>query len=336
MKISPIAQPSGASAGQAINVAGNDRVSSDRLAQAKAIAKGDQTFSIRPREAPPVEDKQVDRIKKRIQMKTNFSTDRGIIEAEAEEPAAPVDDKSIAPLNIDDTQSGTVEATQPLSPQFAALAKQRRALQVKEKEIADREARLAAGSTEGGSETVLTRLKANPLSVLQEAGVTYDDLTKAIMANPVNPELEELKAQVKALKEGVDKTFSERDQQTEAQVLSEIRLEADGLVAEGDTYEMIRATGSSPDVVKLIHRIYKETGRVIDTRTACDMVEEDLVNETLKIANVKKIQSRITPAASLKPQTQPNQMRTLTNRDTAIAPLDRRARALKAWNESLK
>src|SRR5690349_10494451 len=69
-----------------------------------------------------------------LRMTTNVTPGR----IDTPPPAAPAE----APLAIPDTPEpaeGVVEATQPLSPQLAALAKQKRALQVKERELLDRE-----------------------------------------------------------------------------------------------------------------------------------------------------------------------------------------------------
>src|SRR6478735_4297596 len=55
-------------------------------------------------------------------------------------------------------QAGVAEETQPISPQFAALARQRRALQVKERALADRERALQGQSGQTDS-IALARLK---------------------------------------------------------------------------------------------------------------------------------------------------------------------------------
>ncbi len=62
-----------------------------------------------------------------------------------------------------DTAAAADEVTQPLSPQFAALAKQRRALQVKEREIADREKALQGQSSTQGAGIDVARLKSDPV-----------------------------------------------------------------------------------------------------------------------------------------------------------------------------
>lgn len=228
--------------------------------------------------------------------------------------------------------TGTVEATQPLSPQYAALAKQRRALQVKERELQDKEKAILAKS-QGGDSVDLARLKSEPLSVLLEAGVTYDQLTEAILSNQGNSEVNSLKAEIKALKEGVDKRFTDNETQAETAALAEMQREAIALSAQGDEYELVRETRSVPHVVELIKRTYKETGEVMDVQEALKLVEDSLFEQNQKIAGYKKMQGLF------QPQAQPPQqrgMRTLTNKDTASVPLDRKARALAAALGTLK
>lgn len=243
---------------------------------------------------------------------------------------------SVQELSIPDTNETTAktEATQPLSPQFAELAKRRRALQLKERALAEKEKALAATTT-GSSGIDLARLKSQPLSVLQEAGVTYDELTEAILANEGNAELRALKAEINALKEGIDKKFVEKDTQAEQQVLAEMKREAESLTAQGDAFELVRETRSIPNVMKLIERTYRETGEVLDVSEALKLVEDELFNDLNKLAQVNKIKSQFvqqTPAAPQPKQTLG--MRTLRNQDTASIALSRRARALAAWNNS--
>lgn len=230
----------------------------------------------------------------------------------------------------------TSEVTQPLSPQFAALAKQRRALQVKEREIADREKALQTQPTSAGVD--VARLKSDPLGVLLEAGVTYDQLTEAVLAHQDgSSEISALKAKIEALEEGVDKKLSDRDQQTKQSVLAEMKREATQLAATGEDFELVRETRSIPHVMTLIEKTYDETGEVLDVREAMSLVEEELFKDAQKLANLKKVQAKFAPQpAPVPPPQSHRQMRTLTNRDTAQVPMSAKQRALAAFNGTLR
>lgn len=335
MNIKPIAQGTGV---PAASDAGNGRsVSPNRLQNAVAAAEGKQVERN--------EDKQVERAQndlKKIKMKTNRSVWRDQPPQSLAEAMPEVVEQ--AESNIPDTSvTATVapEETRPLSPQFAALAKAKRDLQVKERQIQERERALEQGGQGSSSQELVERLKSNPLSVLQEHGVTYDQLTEAILnnQNERTPAVIKLEDEIKAIKaslEGRDKSLQERDNQARQQVITQLTREADSLIAQGDDFEMVRETGSKQDAITLIEKTFDQTGEVLDVSEALKLVEDELVEESLKIARIKKIQGRLTPPQEVTQpkQTNPNArvMRTLTNRDGASAPSSARERAIAAFH----
>lgn len=329
MKISPVTQSTG-NPGEALGSASVGRTADPiKMERARAIARGE----VVPEQTG---DPQADRVKQNvrsIKMRTQRSTNHEeMIQPEIEAPQEP---QSII---SESSEQGAVEATQPLSPQFAALAKQKRALQVKERELADREKALSANSSMTDQSELIARLKAQPLSVLQEHGVTYDQLTEAILSGQggVNPEIQALREEIKALKEGVDKTFSTKEEQAEEAALTEMLYEAENLAKEGDAYEMIREQNAYDRVLRHIHSTYKQTGRVLDVSEAMQLIEDQLLGDAEKLARIGKVQSRIAPSPAQPLQSQQKQMRTLTARDSSVAPMSARQRALAAFNGTLK
>lgn len=323
MKITPITGPSMPNAQMTTT---SNTV--DRIMRAKAIAAGET-----PHETTGNE--QVDKLKS-ITMRTNASPDRPIenlLEAETQSP------------NLDtNVEASVAEETKPLSPQLAAFARQKRALQVKERELAEREAKLNSQSGSSTSDELIAKLKANPLSVLQENGVTYDQLTEAILSNPINPEIGQLKDELKALKEELTQQFTTRDKQAEDQVSHEWTLEANRMAADGDTYQFIREAEMIPDVIEGIKAHWRATGELNDLVDTMNKLEERLVENALKAAQIKKVQARLTPSLPEDPQEMPRtpganvkQMRTLTSRDNA-RPIgsDRRSRAMAAFHGQFK
>jgi len=327
MKISPSSGGASNNFGQ-VTPSSQSTASGAKRAAAIAAARCEATIRVSPSDVPSGDVVAKPDEPKRIRMKTQASPDRGLEELQA--LADPIQESTNIPA---EEQVNAAEATKPLDPQRAALAKQRRALQLKEREIADREKALANAPTKDGSE-VIARLKSDPLSVLQEAGVSYDQLTEAILSNGSNAEISKLKNEIKALKEGVDNTFKDRDAQQEQQALNAMKQEAVALSKEGDAFELVRETNSVPKVVDLIHRTWKETGEILDVEEAMSLVENHLVDEYSKVAKLNKVQSQFVQPAPTLPQKQ--QARTLTNRDTARGPLSRRERALMAFQGQLK
>src|ERR1700722_18788190 len=118
----------------------------DRLARAKAAAAGQAPQTVQ--EAKPASDPQVERIQnsvKKIKMRTQVSPDRHL---RIEEPAQsqPAETPPVQETAKNDTldpneQAPAVsEETKPLAPQYAALARQKRELQIAQKQLEDQKA----------------------------------------------------------------------------------------------------------------------------------------------------------------------------------------------------
>lgn len=348
MKISPVAgpanaEPNTAELGQTVNV--------DRIARAKAAFAGQDPNSVTPSADPQIERAQnaIKRIKLNTQRSTNRSVDAVLaaseVEAVANTDAETLESTPSDSLAASEPTADATEATKPLSPQFAALAKAKRAAQAKEAAILAKEQAFAQKEADmKAAFDKLARLKANPLSVLQEEGVTYDQLTESLLSqNQGTAGIDELKAEIKAMKEGFERQQAERDQQVERQVMTQIRKDVDQLISQGDDYEMVREAGYGPKVVELMQRVFKETGELLDTAEAAQLVENELIEESLRFAKLNKIRSRLTTQEQTQLQAAqqaraPAQKvtRTLTSRDGASAPMSARERAIAAFYGKLK
>lgn len=237
--------------------------------------------------------------------------------------------------SLTNDQAGVAEDTQPLSPQYAALAKQRRALQVKERELRNKEQALQSNSGQSNS-VEIARLKSEPLKVLLEAGVSYDDLTQAILNDPGNSELYALRQEFNSYKQEVQNQFSEREAAAERQALMEMGNEAHELVNNTQDFELIRTMGHLPDVTHLIELKYRENGEILSVHQACQMIEDELFKDAQKVAGLDKVRSYFSPAQQAPQMQRHSGMRTLTNRDTATVPLTAKQRAIAAFQGTLK
>lgn len=228
-----------------------------------------------------------------------------------------------------------VEATKELSPEMAQLAKQRRILQMKQKEIEAREKALSNPRDSAGG-VDLDRLKSEPLSVLMENGITFEQLTEAILNSQGNSEISSLKSKIESLEKGIEQKFIEQNAQAEQQVLAEMRKEAHNL-ARSDEFELIREMRHVPDVMRLIEKTYRKTGEVLEVREAMSLFEAELLKDAQRITKFKKLSHMQTPQQQTPPQQrQYTGMRTLTNRDTASVPMSAKARAMAAFYGNLK
>ena len=224
------------------------------------------------------------------------------------------------------SQSDADEETKPLSPQYAALAKTRRALQVKERALMEREKALS--ETNKGWIDPAT-LKSSPLRVLLDQGVTYDQLTQEILNSQHNPEIDALKKEIEALRTGVDTKFKTTADAQEQQALREMAREAEQLAKSSPDFELIQATRSVPDVIRLIETTYRKTGEVIPVTEAMKLVEDELLADSMKLAKIEKIRNAIAPKEQLLAP------KTLTSRNSATQPMTAKQRALAAFYGTL-
>lgn len=327
MKISPVAGT------PTIQQPAATGLSPDKLARIKGLALGQAAAEPTEEEKANLQT-QLAAAQNKITMNVNktpqaVESPQGIVQAE---PDSTVSDASVqAPAASEDTQ--------PLSPQLAQLARQRRALQVKEREIAGREKAIA----DAAKAELIAQLQSQPLGVLQEHGVTYDKLTNDILAaqGQLNPEVEKLKAEIAALKTGVDKRFSDTELAQETHAINYVADKLDALTGVGDDFELLKAAEGEEEVIRRIYSHWKKTGKELDVATVAKQYQDELAEEAERYAKIGLVQKRLTPIEPLQPQTtthqnQPQGMRTLTNKDSARPSMDRRQRAILAMQGQLK
>lgn len=217
------------------------------------------------------------------------------------------------------------EAIQPVSPQIAALAKQKRALQVKERELAEKEKALEAS---GSRADLLQKVKSGQaLSVLQELGITYDQLTNELLGKQSAPDLSQLKEEI--LK-SVDERLTGKDAAQEQAVFEHMKKNIEKLSA-ADEFPFVKAWKAQDKVMELIKRTWQESGEVLDEEEALGMIEAELKEESKVFAPLLKGPEQTTPAAGEMPQKAPQGIKTLTNKDSARPGSSRRQRALAAF-----
>lgn len=268
----------------------------------------------------------------------------------------------IAGTPHDPAQAPTEEPAKadPLSSQFAVLARKEKALRAKqqqmEQSIKQREEALRVRESEllyksntpqqdMSSYISKDKIKQQTLQVLAEAGVSYDELTQQILnQTPTDPRTEahisRLEAQIKKLEEANEnsqKNQTKQQQDAYEAAVRQIRTDAKKLVFTDPQFEMIKATGSVNDVVDLIEKTYAQDGVILSVEDAAAEVEEYLAEEAAKLARLSKIQNRLKPIAKAPvnsnvqpPQSlkQPQPMKTLTNASASSRPLSARERAV--------
>lgn len=302
-----------------------------------------------------------------LQVPTQSTTDEKGHNSSTESPAETVE----APQTLQKTP----EEGQPLSSQFAQLARKEKALRAREIEIKRMEqeykAQQSAKSTQPAVDTSRyidrAELEKNPFGVLAELGLSYESLTEQAANAPTadqvafNKTISALQAEIKSLKDGQDdfkKLAAEQEQNSYKTAIATIRRDVQELVSEGDAFETVKLSGSEGDVVELIEKTFHygmgdkyPKGTVLSAERAAQIVEDHLVEEAYNLVNKStKLKSRLqskppVSEAPAKPvasdSKQPPQLRTLTNATSSSRQYTARERAMFAaqhgpnWREKV-
>lgn len=246
-------------------------------------------------------------------------------------------------------------AADPLAPKFAALARREKALRAERLAIErDRAQWKADQEAQKTSFIPKARFKEDTWGALEEAGLTYEQLTDLALSNPnsSDPMIREMQRQIKAVKDAQEKTTSQladsqkaQDEQARKLIRNEVKL----LVDANEDFETIRAMDAHDSVVELIEAVLEDQGTLMDVSDAAKEIEDYLFEEqAMKIAKLKKVQSKFAPqpqpqqAAEPQKQVPPQkpQVQTLSHRISEGAPKpmsakERRERAILAFRGQL-
>lgn len=258
-----------------------------------------------------------------------------------------------------DAQSSTAEATasepaktepapEPISKQFAALAKKEKTLvklqadiKAKEASFSEREAAIAAREAKIKESEALW--ETDVLAALESKGYSYQKLTDMILSGKVAPEKAPEDPVTIANKkiEALEKKIEEREANKEAAAKKAQEEEAARVAAEeaaayeafrgqignfitekADTYELISIYGQQEMVLQEVEDYFEQHKRVLSIQEAADIVEKKLEAEIEKARKAKKFQTKSEPttkaeaikeAASAPATKAPAQTKTLSN-----------------------
>lgn len=258
------------------------------------------------------------------------------------------------------SENTAAPATSPAQPETnsaeAAFARKEQQIRQQQKALAAERAKWQqeqkATEAKYKSEYVpKNRLTEDPLSVLSEAGITMEQLGKMLLDQPNqnDPTVRALRAEMKAIKDAqAAQAQQAADAQTQQyeQAKKQIGNEAKLLIDSDPEFETLKAEGLHDSVLELIVETFETEGRLMDVREACLEVENYLVEQGLKFASYKKVQSKLAPKETVaqtpavpKPVTQKAptvQLKTLTNQlqttpTKKSSDAEKRARAIAAF-----
>lgn len=212
--------------------------------------------------------------------------------------------ESAQPSVTPSTTSAAVETPKvppvdDFSTRFAALAR-------KEKQAQEREAKIKAESEKYNKYIDLeTRVKENPLSVLEAYGIDLDTIISASLGNVKPPQsVEEQLAQLKAdlqkekddAKAEAERLAKEEEDAYQSSINEAIRSHQaqiiEHLSKNVDKYELIQLQDAHDLVWETTEAYYEEHGEVLTPEKAADMVEDYLYNQALKVTQTSKFKPK--------------------------------------------
>lgn len=233
-----------------------------------------------------------------------------------------------------------------ISPKFAALAREQRALHKMREELKAERAAIEAEKTTYKTKYIdKDRIKTDFLSVMTEAGLTPDEVVSAISNHdPQSATIQKLMAKIDSLEQkqtSAEKAAIENQQKAYDNAVNNVRNEVKLLVDSNSDYETIKANDAQEAVVELIKETFEKENRLMTTEEASKIVENYLLEEAVKMASLEKVKQRLLPKAPEQVKAPiAKQQQTLTHANTTaqtkpLTPKERRERAIAAFRGQL-
>jgi hypothetical protein len=208
---------------------------------------------------------------------------------------------------VEPPKSPTVTEDPLISSKFAALARKEKAIRQRQLEIQQKEREMVNLNEEiSKAKAYRERLKSNPLDVLNEEGITYDQLVQEAV-NPRTAEMTALQAQIKSLEDSLKRNQEESQKaydERRNRALSTIRSDVNTLVSSDPAYETIKDMGMSEAVTHLIDVTEKEDGILLTIDKAAKQVNDYLLAEIDQLTSIPSVKKRLQPQEAQQPQEQ--------------------------------
>lgn len=217
------------------------------------------------------------------------------------------------------------------SKAFAALSRQRKAIEAREvayrAQVAEIEKREQAAKD---FEAKKLAAKTDPFSLLAEAGISYEDLTQHIvrggkatpelLAKSVEDKLEAYKREqaeaAKAAHDAQDKAAQENEQRVISQWRNGV---VDFVKQNAASYELTTAFGAESEVSRAIEEAHRQTGKLLQTKEAAELVEKHLEGVLEKLLATAKAKSKVATPAPVAAPAKPSAPKTISADMTAAS-----------------
>lgn len=246
----------------------------------------------------------------------------------------------VAKEAVPPVEAPPVEAPKAETPKPDKLAVRAAQIKEREKQAALLEANAKKTLAEAEEKVaLLKKIKENPSKVLEAAGISFEDLAVSLLAEgkPVSPEqlaLKEAQAareEIAEMKRLQEEALEARSNAIVEKAVADYQAEVVRTAqANPDKYEFVNTYEATSLVMDITKEYWKNHQKVLDVTEALDAAESFLEKRADKLAQMKKIRSRIeTPA-------KPTESPTLTNKMTAFSAAVGEKTALLSREDRLK
>lgn len=180
------------------------------------------------------------------------------------------------------------------------------------------------------------RLKKEPLKVLEESGLKFEQLAEMVL-NDGKPTqdmvLSEYEKKFMSRMEELEKKLAEKEAKEQQEkydaAINQFQAQLVDFIGQTPDYELIRANDAGDLVYQVIEEHHAETGQILSNKEACDAVEEYLLEEAKKLVDREKVKKLLQPQPPSKPAAQTGKSSpTLSNAQAAQASKPQAARRL--------
>lgn len=253
------------------------------------------------------------------------------------EATAPVEgiqaDAAPAEAEVEPKKAEPAPQEEKFAAKFAALSRKEKALRAKEaqlqQQMQEMQAKLKALESQGKEvetyKSLPDRLKREPLKVLEEQGLSFEQLAQIVL-NDGKPTqemvLSEYEKRMMTKMQELEQKIAEKEaneaKEREEVAITQFKAQLTDFANTTADYELIRANDAVDLVFEVIEQHHSETGEILSNKEACDAVEEYLLEEAKKLVDREKVKKLLQPAPEAKKQ--PTAAKTLSNAAASQAP----------------
>lgn len=237
------------------------------------------------------------------------------------EASAKTEESGQATTGVEETSPPTVT----LSSQATAIARMEQKVRRQEQALKADKAKLDAERAEVAQlKELKTKLAAKDYSALEAEGLTYEEYTnyklnQGTESTPEAQAIRELQDEIKSLKTSQEESTSKQYDATVGQYRNDIKA----LVAKDSNYSSVKELGAEEHVLQHILDTFEQDGEVLSIEQAAQEVEDKLVEDAERMANLSKLKAKQTPPEPPKKELPPPQrtgLRTLTQQIAQAPP----------------